>query len=108
MKNIRVFKNDYEAIKKIFPELNINTEEFDIHYIVVDKRSQIFIDDLKLVPIFGLLYLAKIYSSEQILNLTDLINEINSYNTSVDYSFNELKKYVINEQLILLTEDINL
>lgn len=100
------FENNSDAVKNIFKDTKLKREEIKIHYIVVDKRSQLFIDDFELVPVYGLLYLAEVKGKGDYLNLRGLIDAINSFQTSIEYICNDPKVYKIDEEIILLSEDL--
>lgn len=105
-KHMGYFQNNKESINRIFNNKVLNTNDIDIQYIVVDKRSQLFIDDMKLVPLFGLLYLAENISEKDDLNLKKLLNTISSFKTSIEYICNEPKMYNIDDDLKVLSEDL--
>ena len=79
----------------------------DVLYLVVDKRSQLFVEDKLLVPLYGLLALFEDSSSGEKLRLDNVVKVLRNMQTKVEYiTSGDLKQYKINENISLFTEDL--
>ncbi|MFS0752464.1 hypothetical protein [Oceanobacillus sp. 1P07AA] len=75
------------------------SEDVEITYIALDKRSQIHIDNKHLLPIYTMLFLLEKFSVGTKLNLKDLINEICSLETNVSYDDEGNNKFSISKTI---------
>lgn len=94
-----IFKGEIEKTTKI--------EEIEIFYMVVDKRSQLYIEEMNLVPLFGLLYIMEINKTGLNLELNKVVQVIKSFKTKIEYiNSDQSKSYKIDNDITLLTEDL--
>lgn len=79
----------------------------NILYIAVDKRSQLYIDDYMMVPLNGLIVLMDISSENNILHLDKLAIHLKKQTTKAAYlNVFESKEIKISQEVTLVTEDL--
>lgn len=102
---------DKENLSKILEnKLTVNEigENPDILYIAVDKRSQLFMGDKKIVPLNGLMVLIDIYSNDTSLELDKVVEKIREQSTKTSYlNVGDFKEIKISDELTIVTEDLN-
>ncbi|HDR6266603.1 hypothetical protein ACS2QB_10555 [Bacillus cereus group sp. Bce039] len=104
-------KNDKEKLSYIL-EGKVSPDEIsddlDILYIAVDKRSQLFIEDRLLVPLNGMLALINVNSQDGVLNLDKIVKSLREQksrglyiNTEDDFS-----EFKVSEDITIVTQDL--
>ncbi|MGM2820525.1 hypothetical protein [Bacillus cereus group sp. Bce001] len=84
------------------------SDDPDILYIAVDKRSQLFIEERLLVPLNGLIALIGMFSKDGVLYLDKIVKSLKEQKSRGVYinigdSFNEFK---VSEDITIVTEDL--
>jgi hypothetical protein len=84
-------------------------EDPNILYIAVDKRSQLFIEDRLMVPLYGINSLFKIYGPGNILYLDKLVEKLRDQKTKASYiNVGKFKEFKVSEEIMIVTEDLYL
>lgn len=103
--------NDKEKLSYIL-ENKISPNEIpddpDIFYIAVDKRSQLFIENRLLVPLYGLLALIGMNSQEGVLNLNEIVKRLRELKSKAIYTNigDNFKEFKVSEEITIVTEDL--
>ncbi|MGM1846997.1 hypothetical protein ACS2GH_26215 [Bacillus cereus group sp. BceL184] len=104
-------KNDKEKLSYIL-EGKISPDEIsdnpDILYIAVDKRSQLFIEDRLLVPLNGMMALINVNSQDGVLNLDKIVKSLREQKSrglyiNIEDDFSEFK---VSEDITIVTQDL--
>lgn len=111
------YLSDKKNIKYVIDSEIVDPENIDILYLIVDKRTQLHVDEKHLLPVYLLLTLLEehsdydeedIFSNDKTINFRELFDEIRSFRTETVYEFLLIPKKINIDGKDLLIEGLNL
>lgn len=99
-------KNNINALFSKDKRYSENTDRPLIHYLAVDKRNQLHINDRHMISEYMLIYFLKKHIQDNDLNIINFWEEISSFQTKVDYfsSSDEYYEIPVGDNTILVEQ----
>jgi hypothetical protein len=108
----KIFLSDIKNICDIFSlddSINLQNKKLDIHYLAVDKRNQLHLDNKHMITEYMLLFFIKENIENNTLNLCNVVNKINQMYTNVEYiSIEPTFEISLDNDTVIMIDDADL
>lgn len=112
IKKHKIFLSTNENISSVFnfdSRVDLQGKKVDIHYIAIDKRNQLHLDNNHMITEYMLLFFLKQNIKNNRLDLYNLIDTINQMYTNVEYiSIDPTTEILLNDDIIVEVDNADL